>query len=459
MRVMFAVFPSTAHFLPIVPYAWALQSSGHSVCVATPPGIATGVAVPDFHKAIMATGLNAVPCGVPQPLSVHDRDYPDYASLLPTMEESERYAAALAMTPAERADWDVFYHFQLLTARNYHPPGPRQDIEALIEFAADWRPDLVLWDSWFPCGAVAARVCGAAHARVLNAPDYAGWAFEAFNERRDRLPADLAEFPMAATIRPLAERHGVEVDEELLVGQATIDPFPAAMRQTSGIKVIPSRYVTYTGASDMPSWLHKRPERPRVAISLGVSTRMFLSGDWGRTAKLMEAVRDLDVEVIATLNASQLADVTAGIPGNVRTLDYVPLGQLLPTCDAIIHHGGPGTFCAAIGRGVPQLVCDTDEPTRLVGTPSDGPITWNVGFQKQITASRAASYVLDAGAGVRLNHQTQSAQEMRSDLARVIDDPSFRAGAAAAYEEWQATPSPADLVPALEKLADQGSPP
>ncbi|MFD0475903.1 hypothetical protein ACFQ0B_52570 [Nonomuraea thailandensis] len=42
MRVMFTVFPAPAHFLPVVPYAWALQAAGHQVCVAAPPGIATG---------------------------------------------------------------------------------------------------------------------------------------------------------------------------------------------------------------------------------------------------------------------------------------------------------------------------------------------------------------------------------------------------------------------------------
>ncbi|GIH67783.1 nucleotide disphospho-sugar-binding domain-containing protein [Sphaerimonospora thailandensis] len=454
MRVMFTMFPSTAHFLPLVPYAWALQAAGHEVCVAAPPGVATGLAVPDFHRSVNGAGLTAVSCGEPQALAVHDRDHPGYAELIPSIEESENLVRAIALDPAERAPWDVFYHFALLTIRNYHPPVPRQDVEAVVEFAREWKPDLVLWDPWFPCGAVAARACGAAHARVLLAPDYTAWAAEKFAERgrSGDLDRDPPANPLVETVRPLAERYGFEVDDELLHGQWTVNPFVEGMRLPTGLPTVNSRYVPYTGASVMPEWLYRPPARPRVAISLGVSTRMFFKGDWGRTAKLMEAVAGLDVEVIATLNANQLLDVAAGIPGNVRTLDYVPLDQLLPTCSAIIHHGSIGTFVAASAKNVPQLICDTDEPCRIVGTPKDDGIDWDLQCQKQLTATRTSAYVTGRGGGVRLNHQTQSAEEMRGQLLRVLDDPSFREGAETIHQEWLAAPSPAGIVPVLEKL-------
>ncbi|MFD8237383.1 nucleotide disphospho-sugar-binding domain-containing protein, partial [Streptomyces sp. NPDC059696] len=94
-----------------------------------------------------------------------------------------------------------------------------------------------------------------------------------------------------------------------------------------------------------------------------------LKGDWGRTAKLLEAVAELDIEVIATLNDNQLAE-SGPLPDNVHTLDYVPLDQLLPTCSAVIHHGSTGTFAAASAAGLPQVVCDTDEPLLLFGVVS-----------------------------------------------------------------------------------------
>ncbi|MEU1726997.1 nucleotide disphospho-sugar-binding domain-containing protein [Nonomuraea sp. NPDC005692] len=446
MRVMFTVFPATAHFLPIVPYAWALQAAGHQVVVAAPPGVDTGVSVPDFHRSVNAAGLTAVSCGAPEPLSVHDRGYPGFAGLIPTIEESERLVAALGITEAERPPWDVFYHFALLTMRNYHPPEPRQDVQAVVEFAREWRPDLVLWDPWFPCGAVAARVCGAAHARTLLAPDYTAWATEKFAGSGERNP-------MTGVIGPLADRYGVTVDDNLLLGDWTVDPFPPGMSLPApGVRRLPVRYVPYTGASVVPEWLRRPPDRPRVAISLGVSMRTFFKGDWGRTAKLMEAVDGLDAEVVATLDANQLLDLDRPLPANVRVFDYVPLDQLLPTCSAIIHHGSIGTFAAASAMNVPQVVCDTDEHNRLVGTPVENGIDWQLQCQKQLTSTRTSRYVTTRGAGVRINHQTQSAAEIRDELLRVLKDPSFTKGAAAIHEDWLATPSPTDIVAELERL-------
>ncbi|MFE9117175.1 glycosyltransferase [Streptomyces sp. NPDC007172] len=73
---------------------------------------------------------------------------------------------------------------------------------------------------------------------------------------------------------------------------------------------------------------------------------------------------DLDVEVVATLNAEQL-DALGPTPPNVRAVDFVPLNQLLPSCAAIIHHGGAGTFLTALAHGVPQVVV----PSRMCATP------------------------------------------------------------------------------------------
>jgi UDP:flavonoid glycosyltransferase YjiC (YdhE family) len=451
MRVMFTVFPAPAHFLPVVSYAWALQSAGNEVCVATAPGPSTGIAIPSFHKAVTAAGLTAVSCGDPQPLAIHDGCYPE---LIPTIEESDRFAKALGLTPPELDAWDCFYHFVLATIRDYHPPEPRQDIAAIIEFARQWKPDLVIWDPWFPCGAVAARAVGAAHARALNSPDYPGWFLAKAAERSGQLP-EVVENLLADAMRPLAERYGVTVDDDLLLGQWTIDPFPASMRISSVPSVVPTRYVPYTGAGLFPDWLQEPPGRRRVALSLGVSAREFHKADWGRTARLLDAVADLDVEVVATLNSNQLLDVPDGVPGNVRTFDYVPLSHLLPTCSAIIHHGAPGTFAAASAANVPQLICDTDERPRSIGAVKDGKIEFQMLCEKSITVRPILDYVTGHNAGVRINHQTQSADKIRSQLLQVLDDPAFQEGAKRIHDEWSAMPNPASIVPQLVELTAQ----
>ncbi|GAA4855809.1 nucleotide disphospho-sugar-binding domain-containing protein [Saccharopolyspora rosea] len=447
MRVLFAVYPAPAHLMSVVSYAWALQSAGHEVCVGFPASEASGITTGDFAGVVTAAGLTAAPCGDPEPLAVFSGAHPE---LVPTMEESERFVRLLGIDAAERDHWDCFYHFMLFFVRNYHPPKPRRDVEQLIAFARDWRPDLVVWDHWFPCAAVAARACGAAHARVLQAPDYSGW----FAERRARAGARVAD-PLAETLRPLADAHGVEVDDELLFGQWTIDPMPESMRLTSSVRTLPVRYVPHNGATRLPGWLVETPRRPRLVISFGVSNRNYQRGDRGRTAKLLEAVSEVDAEVVATLNADQLSEVAGGLPDNVRAHDFLPLTHLLPTASAVVHHGAPATLSVASAKGVPQLVADTDEPTRFVGRPTADGIEWDLVGERTLTSRLAAKYVTDHGAGLRLDHQAHSVGEIRDRLRRVLDEPSFRTGAGLLRRKWLAEPSVAELVPVLERMTEQ----
>lgn len=44
------------------------------------------------------------------------------------------------------------------------------------------------------------------------------------------------------------------------------------------------------------------------------------------------------------------------LPPGVRPLPYVSLRRLLPTCSAIVHHGGIGTTSQALAAGIPQVI-------------------------------------------------------------------------------------------------------
>ncbi|MCG5214519.1 nucleotide disphospho-sugar-binding domain-containing protein [Streptosporangium sp. KLBMP 9127] len=437
MRIMLSVWPQACHLYPAVPYAQALQLAGHEVVVACPPGAADD---------IVAAGLTAVVCGVPETQGWVRDDLP------PDLEEMERLAGALAISPAERDTWDVYFQYYLMGVRFHLPPRPSAQNEALVQFALDWRPDLVLWDPWFPAGAVAARASGAAHARVLMCPDYSGWAVEKFAEHARLGGPALPENPLVRAVRPLAERYGVEVDDELLVGQWTIDPMPAEMRLSTDIASLPVRWSPYNGGGVKPEWLYARPERPRIALSVGLSTRAYHKGEW-RTPKILEAVADLDVEVVATLNSDQLEGIT-NIPANVRTVDYVPLVQLLPTCAASINHGSSGTFWTSVAANIPQIITDTDEPQRVIVVDGEN----SKMAERNILSWVAAAYVESRGAGVRLNHQTQSVEEVRAQIHAVVTEPSYQAGAADLHNEWLAKPGPSEIITDLEKLTAEHRP-
>jgi UDP:flavonoid glycosyltransferase YjiC (YdhE family) len=440
MRVLFTPYPSFAHLLPTVPLAWAFQAAGHEVRVAVHSS---------FVDSVTSLGLTAVSLGAPGSTEARLRDGAEEPR---SGEEVLHFADVLGCTDAEREYWICFYQYFMLNIGDYASPDQPEAVD-LVEFAGRWRPDLVLWDPTMVAAPVAARAVGAAHARILFSHDVFGWSIDRLAARRAEVrAAGLPENPMADAVRPLAERYSVPVDDELLLGQWTIDPLPPGFGPDTSAEVLRMRYVPYNGGGEMQDWLHQRPSRPRVALSLGESTRRFVSGDWDRLPRILEALGGLDVEVIATVNQQQMQDLEQ-VPDNVRTVEWVPLTQLMPTCSAIIHHGGVGTFSAALAARVPQLVCDSEESALMYEEePAGGGEPEWVLPAKGIIATPVSEYVMARGAGDRLNHRALTVEEIGKLVLRAVQDQEFRDGAEAAYRTWLATASPADLVTIFERL-------
>jgi UDP:flavonoid glycosyltransferase YjiC (YdhE family) len=147
----------------------------------------------------------------------------------------------------------------------------------------------------------------------------------------------------------------------------------------------------------------------------------------------LEAVGGLDVEVVATLNAEQLAGVS-GVPDNVRVVDFVSLNELLPSCSAVVHQGGFGQVQTALAHGVPQVVL----PNGLWDT---------VPMARGLQRAGAALYAPEP--------DRITATELREMLERVLDDPSFAERTARLRHEIQGMPTPAGIVPVLEKLTEE----
>jgi UDP:flavonoid glycosyltransferase YjiC (YdhE family) len=192
--------------------------------------------------------------------------------------------------------------------------------------------------------------------------------------------------------------------------------------------------VPFNGPATVPDWAYEPPTRKRVCLTLGFSNRES-HGVEASPRDLLEAVADLDVEVIATFNERQLGSM-AGLPDNVRVVDFVPLNVLLPSCSAIVHHGGPGTFGTALEHGVPQLIVN--------GT------YWHVKWWASVAEANGLE---DRGAGVQVaDGDNLTAEELRKQLVRVLEDPAFARNANQLRIELAGRPSPNEIVPQLERL-------
>jgi L-2-deoxyfucosyltransferase len=426
MRVLFTTFAARNHVYSQVSLAWALRAAGHEVCVASQPDIA---------DVITGTGLTAVPVGKAlnqegtmeelrerqeQAETEGGDDAPD-AQLLLRMDE---------LRP-EKLTYDhmhgVFTAMTSAVLQNFSPPDL---VDELVEFARGWRPDLVVWDPLTFAGPVVARVCGAAHARLLFGLDLVGRMRESYVAAVGSRAVGLGEDPLEEWLGWVLERYGCGFGEDLVVGQWSVDPVPSALRLPVGGVCVPVRYVPFNGRAVVPGWLRERPERPRVCVTLGVSHREILGGDQASVGALLDAVAGLDVEVVATLTAEQLGSLSS-VPENVRVVDFVPMDVLLPSCAAIINHGGAGTFQTALVHGVPQLIVPD--------------LVWD-------TVPKA--HALERyGAGIAIRDvEGFTPEELRSGLVRILEDPSFAANAGRLRREVLSAPAPSDIVPTLERL-------
>ncbi|MER7763274.1 nucleotide disphospho-sugar-binding domain-containing protein [Streptomyces sp. NPDC097619] len=419
MRVLFVTNPFRAHLYVQVPLAWALRTAGHEVVVAGPP---------DLADAIARTGLPGIAVGDPLNLEAMLAAGPP-----PDDPTCDPRGTSTGRSVQEDYCWgDALTEIQDLTGGVRQVFFPERTFEDLIGFARQWRPDLVISDPTAFPGTVAAKVVGAAHARMTLNVDRTAQLRAALRERFAAGTPD----PMRDWLEPILARHGVEFDESAVLGQWTVNPVPGWIGQTPGVHYLPMRAVPFNGPASTPRWVYEPPTRPRVVITQGISHRdASVSGVSSAVRNLFEAVEGLDAEVVATLDAKQLDGAT--VPDNVRTVDFVPFTSLLPGgCAAIVHEGGVGSFATALENAVPQVIVPNDFRSEKWW----GPVAIGTGLEAR-------------GAGVyAANSSTLTPAVLHDGLKRILDDPSYAANAARLRSEVRAMPSPNELVPALERL-------
>ena len=414
MRVLFVPHANRAHLHVMAPLAWALRTSGHEVRIAGTPEIA---------ESVMAVGFTPVAVG--GQLNPNPGFFPGYQPPPPVV-----------MAPGERQDMPLQEDF---------PRGDPLDrlaravwgfalfstdemIADLVRFCREWSPDLVIWDSMVYAAPVAASACGAAHARILMGPD-------GITQLRQTIAAaGHADDPLRLWLQPLLARYGLDFHDEIATGQWTIDPMPPWQYRPAGPRYVPVRHIPFNPPAPIPDWLAEPRVGDRVCLTLGTSHRDGRGAE-ASAADLLSAVADIGAEVVATFNAQQLASIPH-VPDNVRVVDFVPLAALLPSCSAIVHHGGAGTFATALECGVPQLII----PGTHWGFQWWGPLAHANGLQQQ----GAGLFVADA------DHLTAAA--LTEDITRVLKDPSFRANAERLRTDILGVPTPNDIVAVLERL-------
>lgn len=409
MRIMFLAFPGArSHLYAMIPLAWALRTAGHQVVVVGNPDLAQPAGGTGIPFAVAGSPISTMLKEIDGAVRAERPSAPSGA-----FSKQEDYPSLDARAELEHLVYSVLD--PLLR-------GPL--VDDLVDFGRKWRPDLVIWDQLCPAGGVAARALGVPHARFLYGADTLMQLVEACGSGgRD---------PMHDWLSKALERFGVDADDHVAAGHFSLDLMPEWTWHASDVRYVRLRHLAFNGPVTIPDWVHERPDRPRVCVTLGVSHRDLDLAE-SAAGDLLDAVAGLDAEVIATFSRDQLTGVR--VPDNVRAVDFVPLNALLPSCSAIIHHGGAGAFAGALEHGVPQLIVPGEN------TKWFGPVAMANGLE----AEAAGIYLSNAG--------QLSADRVREGLVEVLGNPAFAENAERLRRRNRLVPTPNDIVPVIEDLA------
>jgi glycosyltransferase (activator-dependent family) len=407
MRVLFALNPSKTIFLYMVPLAWALRTAGHEVRVASQPG---------FADMITQAGLTAVPVG-------HDRDL--------RMSKDERPGIPApydAFDDPEKDTWEYLKPGMAEALKWWHRYTNFPIMSDLVDFSRHWQPDLVIWEPLTYAGSVAAKACGAAHARLLFGVDIFGGVHQRYRRLNEQQPPEDRADPLADWLAGYGRKYGFEFSEDMLAGHFTIDQFPRSLQIEADLHYLRMQYVPYGGPAVVPQWLWAPPKRPRVALTMGLTSTEIFNGYTIPLSDVLDALSDLDIEVVATVAESEQKKL-AHIPDNARLVPYVPWHALAPTCSAVIHHAGAATLATTSLHPVPQLAL-------------------HYHYDQPMLARMLAA----TGAGLEIHTSKATGHNVRDSILRLLNEPTFQHGATRLTNEIRALPTPNQLIPQLEEL-------
>lgn len=370
MRILFSSSPLTGHLLPMLPLASAARRAGHEVIIASGA---------DLSSETERRGFTAWPVG-------------------PTMAEIEEFG--LPRTPgSEASEQQVLWsNVQRLFL---NPSTVRA--EQLVRLTEETPVDVVVQELYELGASYVRPTTGRRLVHGLGA-DFPGFV-------------DLAVLGHAEMARSLGRP---DVSEQYLAAPY-IDPFPPVLhpsdRPWRDVRSLRPEAGDAPAGASLPESFRRLPHPRTVYLTLGT---VYTSVEVWR--RLLEAVADLPVNILATTGNTVDPAELGTLPANVAVERFVPQALVLPNCSAVICHAGAGTVLGALAFGLPLLLLP-------MGADQFG----------------NATAVAAAGAGLVLDPESATPEAIRSTLGRLLDTDSFRPAAQAVAESIAALPT-ADAV-------------
>jgi UDP:flavonoid glycosyltransferase YjiC (YdhE family) len=379
MKFLFVTYGSPATVFAFTPLAAALRSAGHEVIMAAGEDLMT----PISHSGIPAASIT------PTPL--------DYFMWT----DGSGGPAKFPQGPRET----------MLFAGRAFARLAESSLDALLDLAGAWRPDMIIGAHHAYAACLAAAHLSVPYARVC-------W---------DPAPTSEVDEGAAEVLAPQLRKLGLD---ELPRPEVVIDACPPALRGKEGapgVQLI--RFIAANEQRPLERWMYARDEgRPRVVITGGTRGGPSRALNAQLVRMLHGALSGLDAELLVGGLEDVVGELRAEL-GDAR-IGWLPMDVVAPTCDVIVHHGGGITGLTAASAGTPQLFVPQDE--------------------YQVACSRP---IAEFGAGIMLSPGRATPEDIARACREILAGPGYKERAQALARQIAAQPTPAEVARVLEQRA------
>ncbi|MEV4827308.1 glycosyltransferase [Micromonospora sp. NPDC049257] len=373
MRFLFVTGGSPATVFPLTPLATAARNAGHEVIVAS---------TEETLPAIVGAGLPGL-CVSPVPIRHHIT--------------TDRSGAAITEPTDPEAHMIYIGHaFGRLAAACIDP---------LLDFAAQWRPDVVVGGMLTFAAPLLASRLGVPYVRH-------SW---------DTGEPPVVDSAAERELRPELERLGLA---RLPVADLWIDICPPSLRPADAGPAQPMRFAPTNMQRPLEPWMYVRGEQRRIVVTAG--TKVARGNFFDYLVDLVGKVKTVGAEVVVATPAAVSDELSQRL--GVRA-GWLPLDVVARNCDVLVHHGGGGTALTGMACAVPQLLIPN--------------------MPKLLAPSRRLA---DSGAAVMLLPGEDTAEAIAAGVDQLLHQPIHRERAAVLSQEIMTMPSAADVVDVVEKL-------
>ena len=392
VRVLLTTRGSSGHVLPLAPFGHACLRAGHAVLVA---------AQDHFEANVARTGLPFAPVGAPRA--------EEWMPLLPEFARLRLDEGHARMVAEFFGGIDV-----------------RAMLPGLRRVADEWRPDLIVRESWEYGSTIVAEERGIPLARV-------GLGLGGVEDVSERAVVPAVQQARAAAGLP------ADAEGERLRAAPYFTDMPLALEDPA--EPSPPRTLRYrTGDVPEPA---ARSGEPLLYVSFGsVTAGAHLPFYPALYRAVIEALAPLPARVLLTVGEARDHDELGPLPENVQVERWAPQDDLLPRVAAVVTHGGHGSVLGALAHGVPVVVL-----------PLFSLDQW---FNAAAVARTGSGVALDTERHTRRAIDMPSAETLaglRPAVEHVLCDPAPRRAAEGIAAAIRALPTVDTAPAALERIA------